>query len=103
MALFFALMQRCTNGRDRKNRPVADRIPLLIGAVLARQSLPTISTYLAGVPGAWPTPHGHRRVLQPGRSWSPGHMLVDRRHFSADATYVVALAPCFFIFFIFFA
>ena len=54
-------------------------IGLLIGTVLARGRMPTICEYLASVPGAWPTPHGHRRVLQPGRSRTPGATLWPHR------------------------
>jgi len=68
--------QVLTKGRDRQKRSLADRIGLLIVAMLTRERLPTICEHPAGVHGAWPTAHGHRRVLQPGRSSPPGHMLV---------------------------
>ena len=48
-------------------------------AVLARGRPPANIVHPAGVPVAWPTPHGHRRVLQPGRSRTPGATLWPHR------------------------
>ena len=52
---------------------------VMLGSVLARERPPANIVHPAGVPGAWPTPHGHCRVRQPGRSHLPGATLWPHR------------------------
>ena len=95
--------QPLTRASLRTKRPLESRIGLLIGAVLTRERLPTICVHSAGVPGAWSTAHGHRRVLQPGRSHPPGHMLIAGAISQQIAACVAVPAPFLFIFIIVFA
>ena len=74
----------------RSRRPHVGIAPagVLMVAVFARERLPACLMYLDGVPGAWPTAHGHCQMQHPGYSRFPGANCRAWRHFGHQHVHV---------------